>query len=98
MKKILSVALVALLAASTVFAAVSGSATAGFGYNFDTKDYGFIGNDKNVKFDFELATASVDQKAEGDVYAAIKASFAIVALSDQKDGIDPVSNKVFPVA
>ena len=97
MKKILSVALVALLAASTVFAAVSGSATAGFGYNFDTKDYGFIGNDKNVKFDFELATASVDKQAEGDVYAAIKASFAIVALSDQKDGISPVSGKAFPV-
>ena len=97
MKKILSVALVALLAASTVFAAVSGSATAGFGYNFDTKDYGFIGNDKNVKFDFELATASVDKQAEGDVYAAIKASFGIVALSDQKDGVDPIIKSAFPV-
>ncbi len=97
MKKILSVALVALLAASTVFAAVSGSATAGFGYNFDTKDYGFIGNDKNVKFDFELATASVDKQAEGDVYAAIKASFGIVALSNQKDGVDPISKSAFPV-
>ena len=40
MKKILSIALVALLAASTVFAGFTGKASVGLGYNFQDESYG----------------------------------------------------------
>ena len=83
MKKILSIALVALLAASMAFAGFSGSATAGFGYNFETKQYGFIGNDTSVTFDFDIATADAEKIAEGDVYASIKANFKLGFMSNQ---------------
>lgn len=86
MKKIFSILLVTALAASTVFAAFSGSATVGLGANFDNGEYGFIGNGTNVNFNIDLATATGEAVSEGDVYASIKASLGLVLKSDE-DGI-----------
>ena len=76
MKKILSIALVALLAASTVFAGFSGNAKVAFGYDTTSKVYGFK-NSTSVDVNVDLVTAEADEKAEGDVYAGIKASIAV---------------------
>ena len=76
MKKILSIALVALLAASTVFAGFSGNAKVAFGYDTTSKVYGFK-NSTGVDVNVDLVTAEADKKAEGDVYAGIKASIAV---------------------
>ena len=89
MKKILSIALVALLAVSSVFAAdFSGSASVGFGYNLDTKDYGFKNSDStkiDIKADYKtgIYPAPVEKSEETEeapapsIYAGIKAAFTI---------------------
>ena len=87
MKKILSIALVALLATSAVFAGFSGSATLGLGYNFENDKYGFSNSNK-FDLDFELATAEAEAVAEGDVYASIKANFSVRLV----DGDDKTSS------
>ena len=76
MKKILSIALVALFAASTVFAGISGAASVGLGYNLEDKSYGFS-NSTESKVTFELTSEEVAAEAEGSVIAGIKGSFAI---------------------
>ena len=73
MKKILSIALVALLAASTVFAGFSGNAKVALGYDTTSKDYGFK-NSNSFDVNVDLATAEAETKGEGDVYVGIKAS------------------------
>ena len=87
MKKILTVALVALLAAGTAFAGFSGNANIKLGYDFENGNYGFkYGTGFDVNLD--LVTAAGEQKGEGDVYAGIKASVALTLanLKDPKDG------------
>ena len=76
MKKILSIALVALFAASTVFAGISGAASVGLGYNLEKKTYGFS-NSTESKVTFELTSEETAAEAEGSVIAGIKGSFAI---------------------
>ena len=76
MKKILSIALVALFAASTVFAGISGAASVGLGYNLEDKSYGFS-NSAESKVTFELTSEETAAEAEGSVIAGIKGSFAI---------------------
>ena len=75
-KKILSIALVALFAASTVFAGISGAASVGLGYNLEDKSYGFS-NYTESKVTFELTSEEVAAETEGSVIAGIKGSFAI---------------------
>lgn len=86
MKKILTIALVAILAASTAFAGFSGSASVGLGYNLEDKSYGFS-NDSSVKVTYELTSeaypAEDAEAVEGDVVAGIKASFAL-SIKDYK--------------
>ena len=77
MKKTIAILLVAILAVSSVFAAFSGEASLGFGGNFDDGTYGFIDSATKIKFDIDLATASAEQIADGDVYASIKATFGL---------------------
>ena len=84
MRKILSILLVAVLAAGTTFAAFSGEASLGFGGNLDTGKFGFIDQAAKVKVDVDLATASAEEIAEGEVYASIKATLAIKAYSGEK--------------
>ena len=74
MKKILSIALVALLAASTVFAGFTGKASVGLGYNFQDKSYG-MSNAAETKVTFEATTETAGAEGEGSVFAGIKASF-----------------------
>ena len=74
MKKTIAILLVAVLAAGSVFAGFSGSASVKAGYNLQTKEYGFFGNGTNVKFDLSLGKEDAEKVAEGEVYASIKAS------------------------
>ena len=86
MKKILTIALVALLAASSVFAGFSGSASVGFGYNLEKRDFGFS-NTNSTKLEYEITTGSAEipaPTAEGEeatetpaIFAGIKGSFAL---------------------
>ena len=55
MKKILSIALVALLAASTVFAGFTGKASVALGYNFQDASYG-MSNSTETKVTVEATT------------------------------------------
>ena len=86
MKKILTIALVVLLATASVFADFTGSATLGLGYNFEDKSYGFS-NDSEVKVTYELTTGAYPTEEtpalEGNVIAGIKASFAL-SIKDYK--------------
>ena len=76
MKKILSIALVALLAASTVFAGFSGKATLSLGYDTTSKTYGFT-NSKGTSATVELAADTAEVVGEGDIYAGIKATMQL---------------------
>ena len=72
------------MAAGSVFAASSGEASLGFGGNFDNGNYGFIDSGAKVKIDADLATATAEQIAEGDVYASIKATFGLKLTTGEK--------------
>ena len=76
MKKTIAILLVAVLAASSVFAGFSGKATVGLGYNWETKGYGFS-NGTGFDVDVDLATDAADKVAEGDIYAGIKATMGV---------------------
>ena len=86
MKKTIAILLVAILAVGSAFAAFSGSAQVGVGANFDSGEWGFIGNETKVTFDVDLATMNAEDVSEGDVYASIKGSLGLRLVSDQ-DGI-----------
>ena len=93
MKKILSIALVALLAGSA-FAAFSGNASVALGYNWETGAYGFT-NGTGLDFDIDLATAEGEAIADAPVYAGIKATFALkVANIEGKKGYGQTLNSV----
>ena len=88
MKKTIAILLVAVLAASSVFAGFSGKATVGLGYNWETKGYGFS-NGTGFDVDVDLATDAADKVAEGDIYAGIKATMGVKVANqkgDQKKG------------
>ncbi len=74
MKKISAVLLVMVLVGSVAFAGFTGSATAGFGYNLDTQDYGFIGSGTSVTVDLNFLSAAGEAKTSGDIYVDIAAS------------------------
>ena len=84
MKKTIAILLVAILAVSSVFAAFSGEAKLGFGGNFDSGEWGFIDKSANVNFNIDLATATAEQIADGDVYASIKATFGLKLMTGEK--------------
>ena len=84
MKKTIAILLVAILAVSSIFAAFSGEAKLGFGGNLDNGNFGFIDKSADVKFDLELATADAESVGEGDVYASIKATFALKLSTGEK--------------
>ncbi len=76
MKKILSIASVAILTASTLFAGVTGNAEVAFGYDTTSKEYGFK-NSTGLTVDVDLATAEAEAKGEGDIYAGIKTTMNV---------------------
>ena len=61
------------------------------------KEYGFLNQGTNVKFNIDLTTASAEKQAEGDVYASIKASLSVFVLNDQKDGSAPADPITAPL-
>ncbi len=62
MKKILTIALVALLATASVFADFTGSATLGFGYNFEERQFGFS-NTTATTLEYEITSGKAEVPA-----------------------------------
>ena len=87
MKKIISIALVALLAASTVFAGISGYSNLGFGFNSSNGKFGF-NPASALSVDIDIASDSASNVGEGDVYAGISGSVALrlVDAADSDNG------------
>ena len=76
MKKILSIALVALLVASTAFAGFSGKAKLSLGYDTESESYGFK-NGQDFSVDLDVASETAEAKGEGEVFAGVKATLSI---------------------
>ena len=76
MKKIISIALVAALVATSAFAAFSGEASVSFGYDTTSKAWGFA-NGKSLSVSVDIASEAAEKIAEGDIYAGIKASMEV---------------------
>ena len=89
MKKIISIAFVALIAASTVFAGISGYSNLGFGFNSSNGKFGF-NPASALSVDIDIASDSASNVGEGDVYAGISGSVAL-RLVDAV-GVDPSGN------
>ena len=86
MKKIISIALVALFVASTAFAGFSGDASLSLGYNFKDGSYGFS-NANSVNVNLDLSSETAEAVGEGEVVAGIKATFSVkVANKEGADG------------
>ena len=62
MKKILTIALVALLATASVFADFTGSAQLGLGYNFEERSFGFS-NTTATKLEYEITSGVAEVPA-----------------------------------
>ena len=78
MKKILSIALIAALVATSAFAAFSGSAAIKAGVDLDCKSYGINNSDsETLIFTFEFASGEVSASGEGDLRAEIAADFSV---------------------
>ena len=79
MKKILSIALIAALALTSVFAvSFTGNAALNLGYDLDTKDYGFANvNGTTLKFGFELGSGNGESAGEKDLRAEIAGEFKV---------------------
>ncbi len=79
MKKILSIALIAALALTSVFAvSFTGNASLNLGYDLDTKDYGFANvNGTTLKFGFELGSGNGESAGEKDLRAEIAGEFKV---------------------
>ena len=78
MKKILSIALVALLVASTAFAGFSGKASLSLGYDTESESYGFS-NGKQFSVDLDVASKTAESVGEGEVFAGVKATLSLKA-------------------
>jgi hypothetical protein len=74
MKKISAVLLVLVLVGSVAFAAITGSAWTGVGYNLDTGAYGFISRGTSVTASASFLQMIGEKKGQGDIYADIKAT------------------------
>ena len=90
MKKTIAILLVAVLAAGSVFAGFSGSASVNAGYDLQNKEYGFFKNGTNVKFDVSLGKEDAEKVAEGEVYASIKASLEAKIANNPYTGNDKI--------
>ena len=78
MKKILSIALVALLVASTAFAGFSGKAKLSLGYDTESESYGFS-NGQEFSVDLDVASETAEAAGEGEVFAGVKATLSLKA-------------------
>ena len=78
MKKVLSIALVALLVASTAFAGVAGEASLSVGYDTESESYGFS-NGKDFSVNLDIASETAEAVGEGEVFAGVKATLSLKA-------------------
>ena len=86
MKKILSIALVALLAASAVFAGITGSASFSSGYDLDENVFSLSNpksSDSTFSFEFDASTAGTEAPESG-IYADFSGS---VTANMTEDGL-----------
>ena len=90
MKKTIAILLVAVLAAGSLFAGLSGEASVTAGVNLDKEEWGFFGNGTKVKFDLSLGKEDVENVAEGEVYASIKASIEAKIANNPYTGDDKI--------
>lgn len=92
MKKLLTVLLVAVLAAGFVFAGLTGNATLGAGFDLDSKVYGFA-NGTNLKGTFALNLGKEDlgSVGEGKIYAEIAATYTVDVTIDKTEGATPIA-------
>lgn len=89
MKKILSIALIAALVATSAFAAYTGSATIKAGVDLGSKDYGFVNaTNQTIKFGFDFATGEGAAAGEGDLRAEIAAKFSAALSYEAKNKAD----------
>ena len=79
MKKILSIALIAALALTSVFAVTfTGDAALNLGYDFDSENYGFKNaKGTELKFGFELGSGNGESAGEKDLRAEIAGEFKV---------------------
>ena len=82
MKKILSIALVALLVASTAFAGFSGKAKLSLGYDTESESYGFK-NGQDFSVDLDVASETAEAKGECGVFSGVKATLSLKAADRQ---------------
>ena len=89
MKKLLTVLLVAVLAAGFVFAGLTGDATLGAGFNLDNKEYGFT-NAEALKgsLAFELGKGDLGSVGEGKIYAEIAATYAFNVIAKASPSLE----------
>lgn len=88
MKKILSIALIALLATSAAFAGLSGNAKINLGANFDTGAWGFTNSTELAKLTLTWQSEEAGKVNEGDIYAGIAASFKITSETAKQPKFD----------
>ena len=91
MKKIISIALVALFVASTAFAGFSGDASLSLGYNFKNGKYGFS-NANSVNVNLDLSSETAEAVGEGEVVAGIKATFSVKVANKEGGKGSPIWN------
>ncbi len=100
MKKILTIALIAALCLTSVFAvSFNGDATLELGYDLDSKDYGF----KNAAtpkliFGFELGSGEGGAAGEKDLRAEIAGTFTVAFKENDSDSAYTPDNLGFPNA
>ena len=94
MKKILSIALVALLVASTAFAGFSGKASLSLGYNTESESYGFS-NGQEFSVDLDVASETAEAKGEGEVFAGVKATLSLKAADITAEDVKKANAYIF---
>ena len=94
MKKILSIALVALLVASTAFAGFSGKAKLSLGYDTESESYGFK-NGQDFSVDLDVASETAEAKGEGEVFAGVKATLSLKAADITAEDVKKANAYIF---
>ncbi|MDY4888546.1 MAG: hypothetical protein SO135_02215 [Sphaerochaetaceae bacterium] len=91
MKKLLTVLLVAVLAAGFVFAGLTGDATLGAEFNLDNKVDGFAnGTSLKGTFALNLGKEDLGSVGEGKIYAEIAATYTVDVKIGKTEGATPI--------
>ncbi len=88
MKKFSAVLLILALVGGALFASFTGSAGVSFGFDLDSKEYGFE-NTTKLSAELNFFEKLVDKAGEGDIYAEIKAELTLgLKFEDLASGAD----------